>query len=85
MPLALASAPSSSGPVEAPVHTLIENGSPASCAASIRRASASGTALGYKAPKSVALVSDLPLSSVGKVLRREVRDRYWAGRTRGVN
>ncbi len=40
---------------------------------------------GYKAPKSVALVDDLPLSSVGKVLRREVRDRYWAGRTRGIN
>lgn len=40
---------------------------------------------GYKAPKSVVLVDDLPLSSVGKVLRREVRDRYWAGRTRGIN
>ncbi len=40
---------------------------------------------GYKAPKSLEFVRDLPLSPVGKVLRREVRDRYWAGRTRNVN
>jgi acyl-CoA synthetase (AMP-forming)/AMP-acid ligase II len=31
---------------------------------------------GYKAPKSVHLVSELPLSSAGKVLRRAVRDKY---------
>ena len=39
----------------------------------------------YKAPKSLALVADLPLSAVGKVLRRKVRERYWAGRARNVN
>ena len=38
----------------------------------------------YKAPKSVAVVSDLPLSAFGKVLRRQVRDKYWAGRSRNV-
>src|SRR5690606_10381935 len=38
----------------------------------------------YKAPKSVVVVSDLPLSAVGKVLRRQVRDKYWAGRSRNV-
>ena len=29
-----------------------------------------------KAPKSVHLVDDLPRSAVGKVLRREVKERY---------
>ena len=36
----------------------------------------------YKAPKSIEFVSELPLSAVGKVLRREVRKRYW-GQDRG--
>lgn len=40
---------------------------------------------GYKAPKSVAMVPALPLSPVGKVLRREVRQKYWAGHRRSVN
>lgn len=40
---------------------------------------------GYKAPKTIALVSNLPLSPVGKVLRRAVRDQYWVGRSRGIN
>ena len=31
----------------------------------------------YKCPKSVEFVADLPRSAVGKVLRRELRDRYW--------
>lgn len=39
----------------------------------------------YKAPKSVAFVAALPLSPVGKVLRREVRERYWAQATRSIN
>jgi acyl-CoA synthetase (AMP-forming)/AMP-acid ligase II len=36
---------------------------------------------GYKKPKSVEFVSELPVSSYGKVLRREVRERYWEGRS----
>ncbi|MFO1392829.1 MAG: AMP-binding protein [Steroidobacteraceae bacterium] len=39
----------------------------------------------YKAPKSVALVSELPVSAVGKVVRRQVRDKYWQGRPRRVS
>jgi acyl-CoA synthetase (AMP-forming)/AMP-acid ligase II len=39
----------------------------------------------YKAPKSVRFVDELPLSSVGKVLRRHVRQPYWEGRDRMVN
>jgi len=36
---------------------------------------------GYKRPKSVEFVDALPVSGYGKVLRREVRERYWEGRT----
>lgn len=39
---------------------------------------------GYKRPKSVDFVSELPVSAYGKVLRREVRDRYWSGLDRQV-
>ncbi len=34
---------------------------------------------GYKKPKAVDFVDALPVSGYGKVLRREVRERYWAG------
>jgi long-chain acyl-CoA synthetase len=40
---------------------------------------------GYKAPKSVEIVDDLPKNASGKILKREVRERYWAGRGRSVN
>lgn len=39
---------------------------------------------GYKTPKSICFVEELPLSAVGKVLRRVVRDKYWQGRERRV-
>lgn len=39
---------------------------------------------GVKAPKSVEIWPDLPRSAVGKLLRREVRDQYWAGNWRSV-
>ena len=39
----------------------------------------------FKAPKSVAFVSELPLSAAGKVLRRMVREKYWAGHDRRVS
>ena len=39
----------------------------------------------YKAPKSVKFVDQLPLSPVGKVLRRKVRQPYWEGRERRIN
>jgi acyl-CoA synthetase (AMP-forming)/AMP-acid ligase II len=40
---------------------------------------------GYKLPKSVDFVDALPRNPTGKVLRRELRDPYWAGRDRRVN
>lgn len=39
----------------------------------------------YKAPKSVDFVAALPRGPSGKVLRRELREPYWAGRERRVN
>ena len=39
----------------------------------------------FKAPKAVVFVDALPVSVVGKVLRRHVRDKYWAGQARRVS
>ena len=34
---------------------------------------------GYKKPKAIDFVEALPVSGYGKILRREVRERYWEG------
>ena len=34
---------------------------------------------GYKKPKAIDFVEALPVSGYGKILRREVRERYWQG------
>jgi acyl-CoA synthetase (AMP-forming)/AMP-acid ligase II len=39
---------------------------------------------GYKKPKSVDFLAELPVSGYGKVLRREIRDTYWSGRERKI-
>lgn len=38
----------------------------------------------YKAPKSVELVDSLPKTPSGKILKRELREKYWAGLERRV-
>ena len=40
---------------------------------------------GYKIPRSFETVAELPVSAAGKVLKRELRERYWAGRDRSVS
>jgi acyl-CoA synthetase (AMP-forming)/AMP-acid ligase II len=40
---------------------------------------------GYKTPKSVDFIEALPRNSSGKILRRELREPYWAGKERRVN
>jgi acyl-CoA synthetase (AMP-forming)/AMP-acid ligase II len=37
-----------------------------------------------KAPKSVEFWDVLPRSPVGKVRKKDVRERFWAGRTRAI-
>ncbi|HYD07311.1 MAG TPA: fatty acid--CoA ligase, partial [Reyranella sp.] len=39
---------------------------------------------GVKAPKSVDFTAALPRSPVGKVLKRDLRATYWAGRERKI-
>jgi acyl-CoA synthetase (AMP-forming)/AMP-acid ligase II len=39
---------------------------------------------GYKVPKSVDFIGELPRNPSGKILRRELREPYWAGRDRRV-
>lgn len=38
----------------------------------------------YKKPSSVEFVAELPKNAYGKVLKRELREPYWVGRTRRV-
>ncbi|GAB3098947.1 long-chain fatty acid--CoA ligase [Cupriavidus yeoncheonensis] len=38
----------------------------------------------FKAPKSVAFVTEIPVSVVGKVQRRQVREKYWKAHSRRV-
>ena len=43
-----------------------------------------GRLAGYKVPKSVRLVPEIPKSPVGKLLRRALRDPLWEGRERPI-
>jgi acyl-CoA synthetase (AMP-forming)/AMP-acid ligase II len=38
----------------------------------------------YKKPRSVEFVAELPKTGSGKIMRRRLRDRYWAGRERRI-
>jgi len=38
----------------------------------------------FKAPKSVEFVAALPRNPAGKILKREIREKYWAGLERRV-
>lgn len=40
---------------------------------------------GYKCPRSVEFVGVLPKSGAGKILKKDLRDPYWADQGRGVN
>jgi acyl-CoA synthetase (AMP-forming)/AMP-acid ligase II len=39
---------------------------------------------GYKKPRSVEFVAELPKNAYGKVLKRELREKYWAGHDRRI-
>jgi acyl-CoA synthetase (AMP-forming)/AMP-acid ligase II len=38
----------------------------------------------YKRPKSIDIIDELPKSNYGKILKRELRDRYWKDKERKV-
>jgi acyl-CoA synthetase (AMP-forming)/AMP-acid ligase II len=38
----------------------------------------------YKVPKSIEFVERFPLVASGKVSKKELRERYWIGTSRGV-
>ena len=40
---------------------------------------------GFKVPKTVDLIPEMPRNASGKILRRELRAPYWQGRDRQVN
>ena len=46
---------------------------------------ARGRLAGYKCPTACDFVDELPRNATGKVLRRELREPYWAGHERRIN
>ncbi|HZU19136.1 MAG TPA: AMP-binding protein [Candidatus Dormibacteraeota bacterium] len=44
-----------------------------------------GRLAGFKRPRSVDFVASIPRNPSGKILKRELREPYWAGRERRVN
>ena len=40
---------------------------------------------GYKCPRAIDIVEDLPKNGLGKILKTELRARFWAGHSRKVN
>lgn len=39
----------------------------------------------YKAPKTIKFVTELPLSPIGKVLRRAIKEKYWENQKRRIH
>jgi fatty-acyl-CoA synthase/long-chain acyl-CoA synthetase len=39
----------------------------------------------YKCPSAVEIIDELPKNALGKILKNELRSRFWAGRARKVN
>jgi long-chain acyl-CoA synthetase len=38
----------------------------------------------YKRPKTLSIVEELPRNTMGKLLKRDLREPYWKGRERNV-
>ena len=46
---------------------------------------ARGRIAGFKCPKSIDFIAELPRNPSGKILKRELREPYWKGYERRVN
>jgi len=40
---------------------------------------------GYKCPRAIEIIEDLPKNGLGKILKNELRSRFWAGHSKKVN
>ena len=40
---------------------------------------------GYKCPRQVKFVDELPMSGAGKILKNKLREPYWNQKSKGVN
>ncbi|MCY1405141.1 Long-chain-fatty-acid--CoA ligase [compost metagenome] len=67
------------------VHAVVALRPGASAGADELRAYCREFIAGYKCPKTVEFRDSLPLSGAGKILKRELREPYWAGKARSVN
>jgi fatty-acyl-CoA synthase len=64
------------------VHAIVETRSPVDAEALI--AFCRDNLAHYKCPRTVELVEHLPRDENGKLRKRELRDRYWPGRSRRI-
>lgn len=62
---------------------VLKDGRPAEAAAIIE--DCRSRIAGFKTPKSVDFLPDLPRNAAGKVLKQKLREPYWRGLTRAVN
>jgi acyl-CoA synthetase (AMP-forming)/AMP-acid ligase II len=67
------------------VHAVVVTAAGAAVTLEALRAFCADRLAGYKVPRSMDVVDALPLSPVGKVLKRELRKPYWAGQERAVH
>jgi long-chain acyl-CoA synthetase len=44
-----------------------------------------GQIAAYKVPKSVEFISELPKSGAGKILKRDLREKFWKGHDRRIS
>ena len=40
---------------------------------------------GYKCPRTMEILDELPKNALGKILKTELRSRFWDGRNKRVN
>ncbi|MGY1620234.1 long-chain-fatty-acid--CoA ligase [Geodermatophilus sp. SYSU D00691] len=67
------------------VHAVVVPAAGAAVTLEELRAFCAGRIAGYKTPRSMETVEQLPLSAAGKVLKRELRRPYWEGQERAVH